>query len=165
MDSTSVNDVGFYGLNELFRTGTFKATLESVNEFVGTFKNFTLLNGLQYDIMSMDIQPVPASLVKQSRLNGGNSLESGDGPYFFVNALLTTSEGLLSDLNYDRLVERFEEEIFPPSAKGLPLFLNDAQFNQPVIQSYGGYEKIKEIKQKYDPTNFFSTHQTGPDYS
>lgn len=44
-----------------------------------------------------------------------------------------------------------------------PLFMNDAAPDQDVYSSYGtdSLEKLKQVKQKYDPTGFFTTRQGG----
>lgn len=161
-----MNDIPIYGFNQLYRAGTFKADVDTMKSVVDGFKAFSGKQGLQYDLLSLAIQPVPQSLIEASRAAGGNSQQSPDGPYIFTNALVQTHKGLLSNLNYQTLIQKFEDQIYPtPYLAGAPIFLNDAQFNQPIIQSYGAYERVKSIKNKYDSEGFFTNYSTGPNYS
>jgi len=44
-----------------------------------------------------------------------------------------------------------------------PIFMNDAQAGEHVLQSYGdrNYHRLKEIQEKYDPKGFFLNRQGG----
>lgn len=41
-----------------------------------------------------------------------------------------------------------------PSTPGLPFFLNEADANQQILATYGGYEFLKQVYTKYDPTRY-----------
>jgi hypothetical protein len=44
------------------------------------------------------------------------------------------------------------------------LYLNDAAGDQPVMQSYKDYAKLKALQQKMDPNGLFSTRTGGFKY-
>ena len=48
-----------------------------------------------------------------------------------------------------------------PSAPGLPLFLNEAARDQRPLATFGAYERLKDIKRRYDPDGFFTTMTGG----
>lgn len=54
------------------------ATLKTA---VQNFQDFATQHKGTYDILSFDVQPVPAPLVEASRARGGNAQDSVDGPY------------------------------------------------------------------------------------
>lgn len=46
----------------------------------------------------------------------------------------------------------------------MPLFLNDAMDDQPVMRSFSGYEKFKALQREVDPKGLFSTRAGGFKY-
>jgi hypothetical protein len=46
----------------------------------------------------------------------------------------------------------------------LPLYLNDAAGDQPVMQSYKDYAKLKALQKQVDPNGLFSTRTGGFKY-
>lgn len=116
----------------------------------------------KYGLLELGIQPVPKLLTDASnKYLGGNAMQMPDGPYIWIEFLLSASP-FLSD---DQLVELHEsfknmtEFIKPP--KGLPLFVNDAAKDQEVLRTYGGFKKLQKIKKKYDPDGFFTKQTVG----
>ncbi|KAL4863206.1 hypothetical protein BDV12DRAFT_177774 [Aspergillus spectabilis] len=148
-----------------FRVTVQPGTEQGVDTLAGLYeqwRDWSDKNKGKYLITSFDIQPVPRSLTDASNSNfGGNAMQMPDGPWFWVNYLLTASP-LLSDKAYEAAQASFKElvEAVPP-AEGLPLFINDASHDQNPLVTYGGYEKLKAIKAKYDPDGFFSSHTGG----
>ncbi|KAL3487211.1 hypothetical protein BJX62DRAFT_241243 [Aspergillus germanicus] len=116
----------------------------------------------KYLLTSLDIQPVPKSLTDASNANfGGNAMQMPDGPWYWVNYLLTASP-LLSDKALKEAQASFKELVEAvPHDEGLPLFINDATLDQNPLVTYGGYEKLKTLKAKVDGDGFFSTHTGG----
>lgn len=47
------------------------------------------------------------------------------------------------------------------NADDLPLFINDASHDQNPLQTFSTFSKLKEIKKKYDPDNFFADKTGG----
>ena len=109
------------------------------------------------------MQPVPASLVQASRAKGGNAQDSVDGPYYWINYLHSTTLGYPSAqqslADFKTMVEK------TPNDPTLPIFLNDANADQPILQSYRAFDKLKAAKAKYDPDNYLSTHMGGPSFN
>lgn len=84
-----------------------------------------------------------------------------DGPYFWLNYLLATPP-TLSASDYAAVQASFKELVDGvPAAKGLPLFLNDASYDQNPLTTFENYGNLKKIKGKYDPDHFFSNYTGG----
>ncbi|KAL4746906.1 hypothetical protein BDW72DRAFT_197262 [Aspergillus terricola var. indicus] len=134
----------------------------SLNELYKKWVDWGNKNKGKYLLTSMDIQPIPKSLTDASNSNfGGNAMQMPDGPWFWVNFLLTASS-LLSEEDLEEAIQSYKEmvESVPPT-EGLPLFLNDASHDQDPLTTFAGYQKLKEIKAKYDPDGFFSKRTGG----
>jgi FAD/FMN-containing dehydrogenase len=170
-DYNGVVNLPIPGSAELIKgRNTFRVSVHSGDE-----KGKTSLNKLyekwvawgnenkgKYLLTSMDIQPIPRSLTDASNSNfGGNAMQMPDGPWFWVNFLLTASS-LLSEEELEEANQSYKEmvESVPPT-EGLPLFLNDASHDQDPLTTFAGYQKLKEIKAKYDPDGFFSKRTGG----
>ncbi|KAL2848979.1 hypothetical protein BJX68DRAFT_255602 [Aspergillus pseudodeflectus] len=126
------------------------------------WRDWSKKNKGKYLLTSLDIQPIPRSLTDASNAYlGGNAMQMPDGPWYWVNYLLTVPRKL-SDDDYNKVQESFKELVNAvPPGKGLPLFINDAEYDQNPLVTYGGYEKLKKVKAKYDPNGFFSSHTGG----
>jgi hypothetical protein len=48
-----------------------------------------------------------------------------------------------------------------PRSPGLPLYLNESEDVQDALTTYSGYEKLKEIYRKYDPTRYVALDRLG----
>ncbi|KAG9949481.1 FAD-binding domain-containing protein, partial [Aureobasidium melanogenum] len=110
--------------------------------------------------------PVPKSLTDASNSqNGGNAMQMPDGPWFWLNFLLSTPPGI-SKTAYDRIQQSFRDMVNSvPNAEGLPLFINDASFDQNPLQTFSTYSRLQDIKRKYDPDGFFETYTGGWSFS
>ncbi|KAJ5410901.1 uncharacterized protein N7487_005260 [Penicillium crustosum] len=106
------------------------------------------------------LDPVPKSLTDASKAQGGNAMDMPDGPWFWLNYLITTLPGM-SQPDYDAIQSSFCDMVASTAnAEGLPLFINDAHYDQHPLSTFSTYGKLQEIKKKYDPENFF-TAKTG----
>jgi FAD/FMN-containing dehydrogenase len=165
----SMVDIGHFSSGSVsYRAGSHNSNTPSsaatLKSAIQNFRDYAESAHGTYDILSFDVQPVPASLVEQSRSRGGNAQDSVDGPYYWINYLHSSLPGLnvgvqkaLADMKV--AVEK------TPNNSSLPIFLNDANADQPILQSYRAYDKLKAAKAKYDPTNYFSTHMGGPRFT
>ncbi|KFY81129.1 hypothetical protein V499_00063 [Pseudogymnoascus sp. VKM F-103] len=115
-----------------------------------------------YFLISLDFQPVAKSLTDASNAyEGGNAMQMPEGPWMWINYLITLPP-LTTAANYKRIQASFKAMVEAiPNAKGLPLFINDASFDQNPLETYGGYETLKIAKAKYDPEGFFSSKTGG----
>ncbi|PWN26921.1 FAD-binding domain-containing protein [Jaminaea rosea] len=115
----------------------------------------------KYMLTSLDFQPVLRSLTDASKSQGGNAMDMPDGPWFWLNYLLTTPP-TLSASDYNEIQESFKEMVnVVPAAKNLPLFINDAAYDQNPLPTFSTYQRLKSIKAKYDPDGFFSSKTGG----
>ncbi|KAL2823546.1 hypothetical protein BDW59DRAFT_163124 [Aspergillus cavernicola] len=140
--------------------------IANLNQLYENWRAWSDKNKGKYILTSFDIQPIPKTLTDASNAYlGGNAMQMPDGPWYWVNYLLTASP-LLSDRALAEVQESYKglvEEV--PPTEGLPLFINDAMRDQNPLRTYGGYERLKGIKAKYDPDGFFSERTGGWDFS
>ncbi|KAH0389919.1 FAD-binding domain-containing protein, partial [Aureobasidium melanogenum] len=109
---------------------------------------------------------VPKSLTDASNSqNGGNAMQMPDGPWFWLNFLLSTPPGI-SKTAYDQIQKSFRDMVNSvPNAEGLPLFINDASYDQNPLQTFSTYSRLRDIKRKYDPDGFFESYTGGWSFS
>ncbi|KAF9506684.1 hypothetical protein BS47DRAFT_1399293 [Hydnum rufescens UP504] len=107
------------------------------------------------------ITPVFQSQIDVSRAHGGTSFTPPNGAfgYLEVGEVLSFGATKISkslraglDLLYRQI----------PRSPGLPLYLNESEDVQNAVTTYSGYEKLKEIYRKYDPTRFNVRRMVGP---
>ncbi|KAK8032343.1 hypothetical protein PG990_002077 [Apiospora arundinis] len=113
-----------------------------------------------YVYVALNFYPVSRSMTDASRARGGNAMQMPDGPWFWVNYILSTPPGLLPSV-YDKVQASFRAMVeATPSASDLPLFLNEAAVDQRPLASFPTYGRLQQIKRQYDPEGFF-TSKTG----
>lgn len=139
-----------------------KQGIDNLNKLYEEWRAWSDDNKGQYVLTSFDIQPIPKSLTDASNSNfGGNAMQMPDGPWYWVNYLLTASP-LLSEEDLQKVEESYRDLVAAlPPTEGLPLFINDAAHDQNALATYGGYERLKSIKAKYDPDGYFSEYTGG----
>lgn len=150
-----------------YRAGSHNSTsptaLATFKQAVANFRQYARDVKGTYDILSFDVQPVVASLVEASRARGGNAHDSPDGPYYWINYLFSYIPGTPGVSSALAKMKTLAEKT--PNDAGIPIFLNDANSDQPILQSYGAYDKLKAAKAKYDPDNYLATHMGGPSFT
>ncbi len=45
-----------------------------------------------------------------------------------------------------------------PNTQGLPLFINDANYDQNPLRTFTSFPRLQQIKAKYDPDSFFANY-------
>ncbi|KAI7978085.1 hypothetical protein EIK77_009625 [Talaromyces pinophilus] len=148
------------GLN-IFRVGVHRIGDGGYEAALSAWRTWAEDNKGDYVLTSLDFQPIPLSLTEASKSQGGNAMQMPDGPWFWVNYLLSSSP-LLSSSEYDAIQASFRDMVASTrNAKGLPLFINDANKDQNPLTTFSTYSKLQGIKQKYDPDHFFSNYTGG----
>lgn len=129
-----------------------------------------VVRGVQF---SVDFQPLPSVTGKKSAAKGGNAMGLGASDPDRIVLIYQGAWNLPSDdeaaFKIAREVTSWLDEVVPqwmaeagmPLDTYLPLFLNDAMFDQPVLQSYRDYEKFKALQRSVDPDGLFSTRTGG----
>jgi hypothetical protein len=75
--------------------------------------------------------------------------------------LISTVSGL-SQTDYDEVHAKFRDMVKnTTNAEGLPLFINDANYDQNPLSTFSTYSKLQGIKKRYDPDNFFTNYTGG----
>lgn len=147
--------------NNIFRVGVHRADNEEYKNALDVWRNWGESNKGKYTLLSLDFQPVPKSLTDASKAQGGNAMQMPDGPWFWLNYLITTPPGM-SEPDYDAIQSSFRDMVSSTTnAEGLPLFINDANRDQHPLSTFSTYEKLQGIKKKYDPDNFFADKTGG----
>jgi FAD/FMN-containing dehydrogenase len=125
---------------------------------------------------SVDFQPLPSIIGRISETKGGNAmgLSSSDPDriiliYQGAWNLPTDDElayGIARQITawLDKVVPQWMEEAGISSDTYLPMFMNDAMYDQPVFQSYKDYAKFRALQRQVDPDGLFSTRAGGFKY-
>lgn len=151
--------------NNVFRIGVHRADDDSYRVAFDRFYAWAQANKLDYTYIHMDYNPVPRSLTDASNAQGGNAMQMPDGPWFWAEYTLTTP-ALITDKKYNEIQASFKAMVDgTPNAKGLPYFLNEAHMDQDALKTFSSYDRLKQIKQKYDPDGFFASKTGGWSFS
>ena len=152
----------------------YKAIRDKLADLTNQFLNTPpLVRAIQF---SVDFQPLPSLFGKISEAKGGNAmgLTSSDPDRIVLIYQGAWNLAVDDDLAHgiarqltawlDEVVPQWMKEAGIPSDTYLPLFLNDAMWDQPVMQSYKGYEKFKALQRQVDPNGLWSTRAGGFKY-
>lgn len=147
-----------------FRMGAHRIDGEAYRRVYTEYRAWALANKGRYTLTTLNFYPVPRSLTDASRAsaNGeGNAMEMPHGPWLWTNYILATVPGMLNK-TYTAVQADFAAMVArTPSAPGLPMFLNEAARDQRPLTTFGAYERLKDIKRRYDPDGFFTTKTGG----
>lgn len=147
--------------DNFFRIQVHRIDDDSWNSTIAAWMAWSETMKGKYELMSLDWQPVPKSLTDASRAQGGNAMEMPDGPWMWFNYLLTTLPTMTA-AEYAEAQEEFREFVGSiPNAEGLPLFINDAAFDQEPLRTFSTFETLKATKKRYDPDGFFANYTGG----
>ena len=114
-----------------------------------------------YVLSSVDFQPIAKSLTDASKTQGGNAMNMPSGPWIWLNFLINTPP-TQSNGTYNAVQESFRDMVNSVQNKaGLPLFLNDANYDQNPLKTFSTYRKLQTLKKRYDPDGFFAKHTGG----
>jgi hypothetical protein len=152
----------------------YREIRDKLAELTGVFLNtLPVVRAVQF---SVDFQPLPSRFGKISESKGGNAmgLSSSDPDRIILIYQgawnLPTDDplafGIARELTawLDKVVPQWIAEAGMPSDMYMPLFLNDAMWDQPVMQSYKDYEKFKTLQKSVDPNGLWSTRAGGFKY-
>lgn len=122
-----------------------------------------LLPSRQSALCSVDFQPFPSVIGQHSEDSGGNAMGiSGSDPHRVILELQCSWDEEVDDDLFQNatrtLVEWIDSKVPEWSDDGqayLPLFMNDAAWDQNVTGTYKGYADFKRIQKVIDPTGFF----------
>jgi hypothetical protein len=133
---------------------------KKVQEYVTTSAELSKITSLVAGSMAFGIQPISESAVRQSQARGGNAL--GLQAVNQTWLVLDTGWWNADDDGKARTATRGIIDKIETAAKEsgnyLPyLFMNDANFEQEVIASYGGRNvaRLKDVQTAYDPQQVF----------
>lgn len=151
--------------DNLFRNSAHHITDDSYKTAVDSWVTWADANKADFTLTSLDFQPIPKSLTDASKAQGGNALNLPDGPWYWLNYLITSPPKEDPD-KYSAAMGRFKALVDSvPTAPDLPLFPNDCAFDQHPMQTFTTYPALQATKKKYDPTGYFATHSGGWSFS
>ena len=149
----------------IFRVGAHRPGDGSYENALDVWRNWAEDNKGKYTLLSLDFQPVPKSLTDASKAQGGNAMQMPDGPWYWLCYLISTPP-LMSEADFNAVQASYRDMVASTgNAEGLPLFINDANYDQNPLQSFSAFAKLQEIKKKYDPDNFFADKTGGWSFS
>lgn len=148
--------------NNIFRVQVHRLDDVAVQNAFNAWRAWSVKNKGDYVLTSIDFQPVPKSLTDASNAqNGGNAMQMPDGPWMWLNFLLSTPT-ILTPKRYNDIQASFRDMVNSvPNAPGLPLFLNDASYDQHPLKTFSTYPRLQGLKQKFDPDHFFTNYTGG----
>ncbi|KAL9938810.1 hypothetical protein V8E36_002529 [Tilletia maclaganii] len=156
-----------YGNAQSFRTQTYKWNKEVGRQALRAATNLTSFLGNDLATFSLSFEHLPQSTIAISNQQGGI-------PYGFPEEALTFTlfnTAYKVELPVDRkqrllqaLIEN-SDSVLPSGINNYPLYVSYADATQRPLESYTNYQRLKSLKQKYDPTDFVSTHAGGPRYT
>ncbi|KAF4121385.1 FAD/FMN-containing dehydrogenase [Geosmithia morbida] len=121
-------------------------------------------------LCSADFQPFPSVIGQHSQDSGGNAMGiSGRDPHRIILELQCawdseTDDDIFQGASRD-MVRWLEAKVadwtFDGEEPYLPLFMNDAAWDQNVTGTYSRYAEFKQIQKAVDPTGFFPTRGGG----
>lgn len=135
---------------------------DSYETAISAWRDWAETNKGAYELLTFDYEPVPRSLTEASNSqNGGNAMQMPDGPWFWISYILETPPGM-SQADYDAVQASFAKMVdYIGNSKDLPLFINDASFDQNPLATFSTYSDLQQIKAKYDPDGFFAQKTGG----
>ncbi|KAI1841670.1 hypothetical protein JX266_012135 [Neoarthrinium moseri] len=147
--------------DNVFRSGVHRIEDDSYNVLLETWREWAETHKASYIHTGFYMYPVPRSLTDGSHAQGGDAMQLPDGPWYWTAYDLATPPGL-PNAAYNAIQESFREMVeSTPNAPGLPLFLNEAAWDQDPLATFSSFETLKQIKNKYDPDGFFATRTGG----
>ncbi|TGJ79049.1 hypothetical protein E0Z10_g9712 [Xylaria hypoxylon] len=151
--------------DNIFRIGVHRADDDSYWTAFDRFYQWSQDHKGDYIYVHLDYNPVPKSMTDASRAQGGNAMEMPDGPWFWAEYTITTPP-LISTQKYNEIQASFKALVDgTPNAADLPYFLNEAHADQDALKTFSSYPRLQQIKQKYDPDEFFSKKSGGWSFS
>lgn len=148
--------------DNIFRVQVQNVNDDSYTRAYQAWEAWCTANKGTYTLASIEYQPVPKSLTDASNAqNGGNAMQMPEGPWFWINFLIQTPVGM-PDAEYNAVQSSYRDMVNSvPNAEGLPLFINDANYDQNPLRTFNSYQRLQGIKAKYDPDGFFSKYTGG----
>nr|QCC62995.1 FAD-binding domain-containing protein [Phoma sp.] len=176
--------VGLLHARSFFRTYTiphipgrpqmYKDIRDKLADLTNVFLNTPpLIRAVQF---SVDFQPLPALIGKISATKGGNAMGLSDSDPDRIILIFQGAWNFSGDddlaFGIARQLTTWLEEVVPkwiaeagmPNNMYMPLFLNDAMWDQPVMQSYKDYNKFKTLQKQVDLAGLWSTQAGGFKY-
>lgn len=152
-------------------------------DHIDQISNSTVLRAPGFLFMEIGMQPIPVALQKANMDRGPAALQTdpSSGDKWWIEYGLgwsdpvgdeTFPQQLIDVVHMGRNYQQVQYAGVVPTkyqsgdlswAPYNPLFANDAQFGQPIFQSYGNatYNKMLQLHAKLDPTNMFLLQTKG----
>lgn len=156
------------GYRETFWTASSKLDKQMVQfVFDVSFDEFSRIRDVQGIIPANTLQIVSVPALQQMQKNGGNALgiKPTDGPIFLINISMrwdkTADDARVLKASAN-VVKRMLDEAKRRGMEQEFLYMNYASQFQDVIGSYGeATQRLKQVAQKYDPTEVYQDLQPG----
>ncbi|KAK9775947.1 putative FAD-binding PCMH-type domain-containing protein [Seiridium cardinale] len=147
--------------DNVFRSGVHHIEDDSYRNALQTWRDWAESNKGSYIHTGFYLYPVARSLTDASKSQGGDAMQLPDGPWFWTAYDIATPPTLV-DAVYNATQESFRAMVeATPDASDLPIFLNEAAWDQDPLATFSTFSELQQIKAKYDPDGFFAQKTGG----
>ncbi|EKM75429.1 hypothetical protein AGABI1DRAFT_46439 [Agaricus bisporus var. burnettii JB137-S8] len=149
------------GFGHRFSGTSFVGEPEKCLKAFRDFQRFATESAHAVNSTVFGLTPIPLHQIETARKKGGNALQPALRPYLSAHWNTVFLEGQEQipakvELGLKWLMRR------NPPCSGAPLDMNESDATQNVYATYGDYEFLKHVYQKYDPTRFNVRYSQGP---
>jgi FAD/FMN-containing dehydrogenase len=177
MDATSIADMSTLSielnqttyLRETFRTITFKNSAPLIKKIIEIFiEEVNPILNIPGLIPAFAFQPISLNIIQKMSSNGGNvfGLSPDDGPLTLMNLNFGWSNAEDDDAVYKATSNFLARSVALAKSMDLHhrfIYMNYATLDQDVFAGYGyeNHERLKRVREKYDPEGVFKNLQPG----
>ncbi|KAK0521321.1 hypothetical protein OC835_006923 [Tilletia horrida] len=153
-----------YGNDQSFRVQGHKLTKDVARSALAASFNLTKTLGTDLATYSLSYEHILGQTIAISNRAGGTPYGYDEQPLTYVLYNLA-NKGSLPTARKQSILKTFNSIVDRvPSTGTFPLYLAYAGPDQQPLQTFRNYDRLKAIKQKYDPKGFVQSHAGGPQY-
>ncbi|EPQ28485.1 uncharacterized protein PFL1_03788 [Pseudozyma flocculosa PF-1] len=171
LDATRQTPVGYEGKlsyrwwGQMTRPSPAGEKVTRFHELWRAYRRYLVDNLHLLEMSFMSITPIKTTHVEQSYRNGGSVISPPRGVNFasvqHSDYLFANRTAFPASMDVERAALGAEWSR-SADARGLPLFLNEADKSQDTFATYGAFDEMRRTYARWDPTRFSMRLQDGP---
>ncbi|PFH49716.1 hypothetical protein AMATHDRAFT_4649 [Amanita thiersii Skay4041] len=147
------------GNTHFFGGGAIDRDFTSLEDSWTHWQNFSKAVYKNLEHTYVAYTPVLTPWLEAGKKHGGNPMDPAR-EFFVINFVASLPDGqTVAPDEVEDARQLWFKQVPPPA--GLPLYIGEIDIKQNAYVTYGQYEKLKSIQNKYDPTRFISEHMDG----